>query len=645
MTTQSARTAFRGALLSLLLLAVLSPGARAQSTDAVDIVWEATSANFGGRMMDIDRFENSYSVGDTYVNGVVLTRKFSSAGILLWERSFRPEVQVRATWVAADPNGGAYVVGFKWITSDQYPVGYFVLRYDGDGNLVFSDIVDGSAAQAVRAEADHAGNAYVTGGLYDAGVFRIGIVKYTSAGRQWVCPVANPNGTGFPGTPLPTGLFVSDNDSWIAASGTSGYNFYVLSCDPSGFKRWQDFRDVSVYAAAVAVSNAGEVYFGNGLAGGAGMQLRKYSPTGVLQWTNVYSPGDYIHRLALDSLGNVIAIGPDYGTSYYANWVTMKVAPNGTQLWSRIFDGLDGNNEIPNFVAVDPFDNVYVTGTGGPAVIAANGSQYLRMVTLKYSAAGAPQWTIGSADGFSGNAVRVGDDGVSLFVQGYGQMYTARYRQTGLGDAPAAPTALSASAVFSGFSYKATLAWTDNASNELWYDIYRCSGAGCTAYAKIGRTLAADATSFDDFAVLEGSVYGYRVVAHGFSADSAPSSGAQVAVGAVAVAAASGTTSTSITPVVAAAPAAPVNLAATAFSSSQIALLWTDKSTDQTLVAIERCASPCSRFGEIARVAGSATSFSDSGLAARKSYSYRVRAYNGAGWSPYSATATAKTLR
>lgn len=642
MKTRSIRADLCGVLLSLLFVALI-PGAHAQSTAAVEVVWSATNADFGGKMMDLDRFENVYSVGDTVVNGVVLTRKFSPDGVLLWERSFRPDRPVKANWVAADPNGGAYVVGYKWTTSDQIPTGYFVLRYDADGNLVFSDINDGNAAQAVRAAADRAGNAYVSGGLYVAGIITIGIVKYSPAGRQWVCSVVNPNGTGFPGTPIPTGLSVSDNGSWIAASGTSGYNFYVLSCDDSGFKRWQDFRDHSVYAAAVAVNNAGEVYFGNGLAGGAGMQLQKYSATGVVQWTNVYSPGDYIHRLALDSLGNVIAIGPDYGTSYYANWLTMKVAPNGVRQWARLFDGLDGNNEIPNFVAVDPFDNVYVTGAGGPAVTAANGTSYLRMVTLKYSTAGEPAWTIGSPEGASGNAVRVGEDGVSLFVQGYGQMYTARYRQTGLGDAPAAPTALSASAVFSGFSYKATLAWTDNASNELWYDIYRCSGAGCTAYAKIGRTLVADATSFDDFAVLEGSVYSYRVVAHGFSADSAPSNSAEVAIGAAVTA--GSTTSTASAPDPATAPAAPVNLVATAFSSSQIALQWTNKSSTQTLVAIERCASPCSRFSEIARVAGSATSFTDSGLASRKSYTYRVRAYNAAGWSPYSATATAKTLR
>jgi hypothetical protein len=546
MKIPAAIAALRGVLLSLLLLVPVTPGAHAQpSTPAVEVVWSATKADFGGKMMDIDRFENVYSVGDTIVNGgKVLTRKFSPNGSLLWERIFQPAEQVKANWVAADPNGGAYVVGYKWTTSEQIPVGYFVLRYDADGNLVWSDVSNGSAAQAVRAVGDRAGNAYVTGGLYVAGTFTIGIVKYSPAGRQWVCPVVNPNGTGFPGTPLPTGLYLSDNGSWIAASGTSGYHFYVLSCDESGFKRWQDFRDPSVYAAAVAVNNAGEVYFGNGLAGGGGMQLSKYSATGIVQWTNVFSPGDYIHRLALDSLGNVIATGPDYG-AYYANWVTMKVAPDGVRLWSRTFDGLEGNHEIPAFIAVDRFDSVFVTGVGGPAVTLANGSSYMRMVTLKYTATGEPAWTINSVDGALGNVVRVGQDGASLYVQGYGQMYTARYRQTGLADVPAAPA----------------------------------------------PTPTAPAPA----------------------------------------------------PAPAAAPAAPANLGATAMSSSRIRLQWTNKSSAQTLIAIERCAVPCSRFSEIARIEGSATTFTNSGLASRNSYSYRVRAYKGTASSPYSASVTART--
>jgi hypothetical protein len=558
MKIRSATSALFGFLLPVFLLVSGTPGALAQSTPAVEVLWSATT-DFAGKMMDIDRFDNVYSVGDTIVGGIVLTQKLSADGILQWERTFRPDFAVKATWVAADPNGGAYVVGHKWTGSDQVAIGYFVLRYDAEGNLVWSDINDGGAAQAVRAVTDRAGNAYVTGGLYVAGSFTLGIVKYSpTGGRQWVCPAVNPNGNGFPGTPLPTGLYLSDDGGSIAASGTSGYNYYVLSCDQSGFKRWQDFRDHSVYAAAVAVNNLGEVYFGNGLAGGMGMQITKYSAAGAVLWTNVFSPGDYIYRLALDSVGNVIATGPDY-SNYYANWVTMKVAPTGVRLWSTTFDALSANNEIPAFVALDPFDNVYVTGAGGPAYVLANGSSYMRMVTLKYTANGDPVWTISSVDGGLGNAVRVGSDGSTLFVQGYGQMYTARYRQTGLPGAPTAPTPPPAEPVPP-------------------------------------------------------------------PAEPTPPPVAP-------------------TPPPAAVPAAPTNLSASSLSSRRIQLRWTNSSSTQTGISVERCTAPCTNFIEIARVAGNATSVIDRGLASRTSYSYRVRAYNGTGYSPYSASVTARSTR
>ncbi len=519
-----------GLFLCVLLLVPGIPATAQTAPPAAELVWSAT-ADFAGKMMDVDGLDNVYSVGDTIVGGIVPTRKFSPDGTLLWERSFRPEFAVKANWVAADPNGGAYVVGYKWTGSNQSAVGYFVLRYDAAGNLLWTDLSDGGAAQAVRAVADRAGNAYVTGGLYVGGRYALGIVKYSPQGvRQWVCEAVNPNGNGFPGTPLPTGLYLSADGGSVAASGTSGYHYYALSCDRSGAKRWQDFRDHSVYAAAVAVNDQGEVYFGNGLAGGGGMQITKYSAKGAVQWTNVYPKGDYIHRLALDSQGNVLATGPDY-SNYYANWVTLKVAPGGVLLWSATFDQLSANNEIPAFVAVDPQDNVYVTGTGGPAVILANGSSYMRMVTLKYSAGGALVWTIGAIEGGSGNVVRVGSDGSTLFVQGYGQIYTARYPQPGLLDAP---TAL---------------------------------------------------------------------------------------------------------------PPAPTGLSATALSQRRIQLQWANNSSSQTAVSVERCAAPCTNFAEVARLAGSATSVIDRGLASRTRYSYRVRAFSGGSWSAYSASVTVTSSR
>lgn len=91
-------------------------------------------------------------------------------------------------------------------------------------------------------------------------------------------------------------------------------------------------------------------------------------------------------------------------------------------------------------------------------------------------------------------------------------------------------------------------------------------------------------------------------------------------------------------------PAAPTNLTATAVSSSQINLAWTDNANNETGFKIERCQNAgCSNFAEIATVGANVTTYSNTGLTASTSYSYRVRATNLGGDSAYSNTASATT--
>ena len=91
-------------------------------------------------------------------------------------------------------------------------------------------------------------------------------------------------------------------------------------------------------------------------------------------------------------------------------------------------------------------------------------------------------------------------------------------------------------------------------------------------------------------------------------------------------------------------PAAPTALAAAAVSTSQINLSWTDNATTEDGFRIERCAGAgCTGFAEIATVGANVVSYQNTGLTASTSYSYRVRAYNVGGTSPYSNTATATT--
>src|SRR5262249_52155512 len=92
-------------------------------------------------------------------------------------------------------------------------------------------------------------------------------------------------------------------------------------------------------------------------------------------------------------------------------------------------------------------------------------------------------------------------------------------------------------------------------------------------------------------------------------------------------------------------PSAPGSLGATATSSTQINLTWTG-STDNVGVTgylIERCSGAgCTTFAQIATATG--TTYSNTGLTASTSYSYRVRATDAANnLSTYSGTATAVT--
>ena len=97
-----------------------------------------------------------------------------------------------------------------------------------------------------------------------------------------------------------------------------------------------------------------------------------------------------------------------------------------------------------------------------------------------------------------------------------------------------------------------------------------------------------------------------------------------------------------------AALAAPTNLSATAVSSSQINLTWTDTNsgkTNESGYSIERSLSPTSGFAKIGSVLKNITTYSNTGLTSGTTYYYRVQATGRKGAvSPYSNIASATTF-
>ena len=184
---------------------------------------------------------------------------------------------------------------------------------------------------------------------------------------------------------------------------------------------------------------------------------------------------------------------------------------------------------------------------------------------------------------------------------------------------PAAPSSLTATAAS---STQINLAWTDNSNNEDGFSIERCQDAGCSNFAEIA-TVGANVVSYQNTGLTAATTYQYRVRAYNTAGNSGYSNTA------------SATTTVTL-------PAAPSALTATAASSTQINLAWTDNSNNEDGFSIERCQDAgCSTFTEIATVAANVVSYQNTGLTAATTYQYRVRAYNTAGNSAFSNTASA----
>jgi hypothetical protein len=184
---------------------------------------------------------------------------------------------------------------------------------------------------------------------------------------------------------------------------------------------------------------------------------------------------------------------------------------------------------------------------------------------------------------------------------------------------PTSPTGLTASAVSGA---QINLSWNPSTAPSGYvisgYQIFRNG-------IQIATT---SATSYSNTGLSAGMQYCYTISAY----DNAGRVSGQSAQSCA-------TTGSSISSV----PSSPSNLKATAASTSQMNLTWTDSSSNESGFGIDRASSVLGPWTQIATVGANVTSYSNAGLSSGSWYYYRVWAWNSSGSSAPSAVAAATT--
>ena len=184
---------------------------------------------------------------------------------------------------------------------------------------------------------------------------------------------------------------------------------------------------------------------------------------------------------------------------------------------------------------------------------------------------------------------------------------------------PAAPSNLTTTVVSAS---EIDLSWTDNAAgNETGFLISRSTDG--TTFTQIG-SVGAGVTSYKNTGLSASTKYYYEVRATNAAGNSAFSNIANATTSAVQ-----------------APPAAPSNLTATAVSTSEIDLSWTNNASNASGFVVNRSSDGVT-FSQLA-VLGNVTSYKDTGLSAGSKCYYEVAATNGAGTSAFSNVANATT--
>ena len=425
-------------LKKLIILAVLILVSTPLFAQSVDTAW-VRRYNGPWNYQDeacalaVDHSGNAYVTGTSYGIGTetdYATVKYYPDGDTAWVRRYsKPgDSGDEARGIAIDDSGNVYVTGvscnsdteYNYATIKYYPDGdtAWVRSYNGTGNKY-----DNPCAIAV----DNSGNAYVTGYSYGDGTsYDYATIKYAPDGDTvWVRRYNRAENSD----DKPSAITV-DGSGNVYVTGYSylkgvSLEYVTIKYDSNGNELWISRYDGNGYGTALAIDSSGDVYvtgFSQGIGTDWDFATIKYYPDGDTAWVRRYdgpaNADDRGYAIAVDGHGNVCVTGFSTGGSGYQvsyDFATIKYYPDGDTAWVRRYDGPIKDADIARAIAVDRYDNVYVTGES------YSNQTWHDYATIKYYPNGDTAWLRrfdgpGSAGDYPFDLVL--DDSFNVYVTG-----------------------------------------------------------------------------------------------------------------------------------------------------------------------------------------------------------------------------------
>jgi uncharacterized delta-60 repeat protein len=342
----------------------------------------------------VDDSGNAYVTGFSLGSGTGLdyaTIKYNSAGQEQWVARYNGPGNDfdEGLAIVVDTSGNVYVTGESWDPGTK--TDYATIKYNSVGQEQWVARYDSSAGidNAAAIAIDRSGNVYVTGDSGSGSDYAT--IKYNAAGQeQWVARYNGPGNDDDGATAIAT-----DNSGNVYVTGFSvgsgvDYDYATIKYNPMGQEQWIARYDGPGtdwdLARDIAVDVWGNVYVTGNSVGTTypdyDYATIKYNLAGQKQWVTRYNGSgngeDDASGLAIDYSGNVYVTGSSNGANSLPDYATIKYNSAGQEQWVARYDAPGNSYDIARGIAVDDFENVYVTGNSFGS---GNDSDY---ATIKY---------------------------------------------------------------------------------------------------------------------------------------------------------------------------------------------------------------------------------------------------------------------